>query len=169
MLQVFVAATYAQSVRAQSNMTTNRHKRIILISGTTILLLAVLIVSYLGHRNNEVARERMKFEAYSKPVPIGGWSSIKDSIKYPELFYRAGLEGDAYVMVVIDSNGVTKYVRVEPSYPFADTIRSTLQGVKWYPGRRKGKNVIDSADLSIHFVAKVMGDRAFIVQPPFER
>jgi hypothetical protein len=147
-------------------MSIQKRKQIILVTSASLLLLAGLIVGYIGYKNNEAAKNKMKLEIYSKLVPIDGWGTIKNSIKYPEVFYRSGIDGDVYVMVVVDSSGVTRSVRVEPEYPFADTIKSSLQGIKWYPSRRKGKKIIDSIDLSIHFSSRIPLERIFVIDSP---
>ena len=145
-------------------MTTQQKNRNFFIAVGLISLLVFSIAFYLGSIANKAAIDKREKEINSEPIPIEGWSVIKKSIKYPEMFYRAGVDGVADVMFRIDSLGVVKNIRIRANEAvFEDTIRFYLQNVKWLPAKRKGQNVEDSIECSIHFDSKNFGERFIII------
>lgn len=117
-------------------------------------------VIYLGRRNGEVVPdiEKMKREQAKSdfddpvegiffvsveemPSPIGGIKAIQNSIVYPELAKRAGIEGRVYVKAYIDSTGVV--VKTELIRGIGggcdEVAMDAVKKVRFTPGRQRGK------------------------------
>ena len=71
--------------------------------------------------------------------PEIGWDSLKSLIVYPEIARRAGIEDIARVSVEIDSLGNVTSVDFGGYGIFSNSVKSTLQKVKWIPETYNGK------------------------------
>lgn len=75
--------------------------------------------------------------------PIGGYQALQDSIEYPMLLWKAGIESFLKVTVELDSMGTVLSVHFDhlmgKSFSRADSfffpsISYAIQSVKWSPG-----------------------------------
>ena len=75
--------------------------------------------------------------------PIGGYQALQDSMKYPNLFWKAGIESFLKVTVELDSTGVLLSVHFDPlmgkvlsraDSTFCYVISHAIESVKWNPG-----------------------------------
>jgi hypothetical protein len=77
------------------------------------------------------------------PSPIGGYQALQDSMKYPALFWKAGIESFLKVTVELDSMGTVLSVHFDPlmgkvlsraDSTFCHVISYAIESVKWNPG-----------------------------------
>ena len=75
--------------------------------------------------------------------PIGGYQALQDSIKYPALFWKAGIESFLKVTVELDSMGTVLSVHfdhlmgkslIRADSTFFHAIINAIESVKWSPG-----------------------------------
>lgn len=75
--------------------------------------------------------------------PIGGYQALQDSMKYPNLFWKAGIESFLKVTVELDSTGAILSVHFDPlmgktlsraDSTFCYVISHAIESVKWNPG-----------------------------------
>ncbi len=98
------------------------------------IALSVLIVSCVS------SEDTPKLKVAS---PIGGYQALQDSIKYPRLFWKAGIESFLKVTVELDSMGTVLSVHLDPlmgktlsraDSTFCHVISHAIESVKWNPG-----------------------------------
>jgi hypothetical protein len=75
--------------------------------------------------------------------PIGGYQALQDSIKYPTLFWKAGIESSLRVTLELDSMGTVLSVHfdhlmgkslIRADSTFFHTVINAIESVKWSPG-----------------------------------
>lgn len=96
--------------------------------------LSILIVSCVSSEN----KPKLKVAS-----PIGGYQALQDSMKYPNLFWKAGIESFLKVTVELDSTGAILSVHFDPlmgktlsraDSTFCYVISHAIESVKWNPG-----------------------------------
>jgi len=88
--------------------------------------------------------------------PVIGWDALKDSMFYPEILRRAGVEGAAYVYGVIDSTGsiesVTIYANMER---FKESVRKAIYSTKWHTPKHQKWTLAFNVHFFISGVSRV--------------
>ncbi len=92
------------------------------------------------------------------PELIGGYASIVNAIKYPEIARKAGVEGRVFVEFVVDEQGNTYNVKITPGRGIGagcdeEAIR-VVKEAKFTPGKQRGKAVKVRMSLPITFKLK---------------
>jgi protein TonB len=82
-------------------------------------------------------------------------SYIRDSIQYPELELREGIEGTLYVTFVVEENGALSDIKIlrgiSGGQGYNDAAIKVLEGMpKWTPGIYHGEKVRVRMNLPIH-------------------
>lgn len=127
-----------------------------------------LISSPLGSGINE--GRRMKYIVFSIIIgcnlllsqtsnsnegsPEIGWDSLKSLIKYPEIARRAGVQGNASVMVEIDSLGNAVDVIVCAYEILQPAIINVAKKIKWIPRSHYGRSLATTSYFEIEFKLK---------------
>jgi len=90
------------------------------------------------------------------PCPIQGISTLIDSIKYPELAFRAGLEGHLLLTATVDIQGIPRNIKIKRSDApiFEDACISALSKSKFQPAELIGHLVESKIAISILFRLK---------------
>jgi len=90
------------------------------------------------------------------PYLIQGISALIDSIKYPELALRAGLEGHLLLIATIDTQGIPRNIKIKRSDApiFENVCISTLSKSKFQPAELTGHLVESKIAISILFKLK---------------
>jgi len=87
------------------------------------------------------------------PRPVFGWDSLQQSIKYPEIAQRAGLDGLFFITVSIDSvgnvTGIADSSLIEILRP---SVEHAIRSAKWYPGEKNKKPVAAMVHIPLYFV-----------------
>ena len=85
---------------------------------------------------SDVAKHISKFPT-KPPCPIGGYSVLQDSIKYPTISWKAGMAGVLWVSVVVDSEGTVVSVdfgqQDNVHIPFSSAVELGVRSVEWNP------------------------------------
>lgn len=87
------------------------------------------------------------------PELIGGFHSIQEKIKYPEIAKRAGIEGNVYVLALIDENGEVANARIIKGIGGGcdEAALNAVKAVKFIPGKKDGKPVKVQVSIPIAF------------------
>jgi hypothetical protein len=88
----------------------------------SVLTIALLVMS-----------SRSSGQQIEKLFPEVGWDSLYRSITYPELALRAGLEGQVWANMCIDSSGAVDSITTswKGSEIFVKPVLKALQSVHW--------------------------------------
>lgn len=96
----------------------------------------------------EVSQKRSAqttFQAYDKPpTPVGGFAAIQQSLEYPEIARRAGIEGRVVLNILVDQEGSIESVKVLKSLGDNGCDEAAIQAVKavdWQPATQNGNPV----------------------------
>lgn len=76
------------------------------------------------------------------PVPIGGYEALAENIEYPEMAYKAGLEGTVLVKTLIDENGQVRETVAVGGSPRTGMIEAACEGIqrtRFEPARQYGR------------------------------
>jgi TonB family protein len=96
-----------------------------------------------------------------QPELIGGIEGLKQRINYPELQRRAGVEGQAIVQFVVDTDGSVTNAELVRSAGNDGLDRAALEAVegsRFRPGRQQGEPVKVRFLLPVRFALPADGD-----------
>jgi len=85
------------------------------------------------------------------PEPVEGWDVIQESITYPILARRAGVESAFNAIFRIDTPGNVKNLEIKPlshdnfaknDYLLLETVKQNLSKIKWIPAQWQGEKIV---------------------------
>lgn len=87
------------------------------------------------------------------PEPIGGISAVQNSVEYPEMARRAGIEGRVTVQFIVNENGDVENARVVRGIGGGcdEAALEAVRKAKFKPGKQRGRPVPVQFALSINF------------------
>lgn len=87
------------------------------------------------------------------PEPIGGIAKIQNSVKYPEMARRAGIEGRVTVQFIVNEQGRVENAQVVRGIGGGcdEEALKAVQRAKFKPGMQRGRPVRVQFALSINF------------------
>ena len=94
--------------------------------------------------------------AEEMPQIEGGLSALLQSITYPQIAKKAGVEGTVYVQFVVDKQGTVRDARIMKGIGAGcdeEALRA-LQSVTFTPGRQRGKPVAVRMSIPVKFKLK---------------
>ena len=87
------------------------------------------------------------------PRPVFGWDSLQQSIRYPEIAQRAGLDGLFFITVSIDSVGnVTGIADSSIIEILRPSVEHAIRSAKWFPGEKNNRPVAAMVHIPLYFV-----------------
>ena len=100
------------------------------------------------------------------PRPVFGWDSLQQSIRYPEIAKRAGIQGLFYVTVLVDSVG---NVRSVEDTSLVEILRSpvehAIRSTKWFSGfNKKNTSVTATVRIPIYFFFENFGPQPLLIR-----
>ena len=120
-------------------------------------------------------------EDYTQASPIIGWDSLRSIIErpenYPEILRRAGVAGNIYLSLLIDSTG--NLLKLEPAYSYLSKVDSfnykylipvvekMLDSVKWKPSYKNFEPINDKIYRYFSFILINDKDRGFNILAPY--
>lgn len=126
---------------------------------------------------------QIKSEEFIKAHPVIGWDSLKTIIErpenYPSILQMAGVTGDFYLSLLIDSTGALSNVEPANGYKYmtpSDSItcknyiiplvKKILRPVKWIPCYLGGRPITRKIYLSFNFFLFDEKDKGFNIMAP---
>ncbi|NIR47191.1 TonB family protein [candidate division KSB1 bacterium] len=94
----------------------------------------------------------------SPPAPVGGYSSIRRNLIYPQKALDAGIEGTVVIAVLIDKNG--NAIKTEilkdsgKDVGFEQAAQKAVTAVKWHPAMQREHRVKIWLTIPIRFILK---------------
>ncbi|MEX0721219.1 MAG: energy transducer TonB [Balneolaceae bacterium] len=87
------------------------------------------------------------------PEPIGGIAAIQNSVKYPEMARRAGIEGRVTVQFIVNENGEVENAQVVRGIGGGcdEEALKAVRNADFKPGMQRGRPVRVQFALSINF------------------
>lgn len=87
------------------------------------------------------------------PEPIGGIAKIQNSVKYPEMARRAGIEGRVTVQFIVNEQGRVENAKVVRGIGGGcdEEALKAVRAAKFKPGMQRGRPVRVQFALSINF------------------
>ena len=119
---------------------------------------------------------------YKEAYPVIGWDSLKTIIEkpenYPENLRRAGITGDLYLALLIDSTGTLEKVEPAGGYKYVfkldsinyhfliPIVEKILSPIKWIPCFLNGKPITHKIYRSFNFIMIDIKDKGFNILAP---
>ncbi len=141
-----------------------------------LLTIILILISF-----NSFAQ--IKSEEYKRAYPVIGWDSLKTIIErpenYPLILRRAGISGDYYLSLLIDSTGTL--LKVEPAYGYKylkkwdstacknniiPLVEKILNPIKWVPCYLGERPITHKIYLSFNFIMIDEKDKGFNILAP---
>lgn len=142
----------------------------------------ILLLTFIFILTSSNSFSQVESEGFKEAYPVIGWDSLKTLIEkpenYPENLRRAGITGNIYLSLQIDSTGTL--VKVEPAYGYKyvaklDSIHyhflillveKILSPIKWVPSYKDNKSITDKIYRSFNFIMIDEKDRGFNILAP---
>jgi protein TonB len=93
-------------------------------------------------------------EGEQPPVPIGGYEALAANIEYPDMAYKAGMEGKILVKVWINEDGQVTSTEVLEGSSKTGMVEAACEGLKrtrFEPARQHGRPMATSILIPIVF------------------
>jgi len=88
------------------------------------------------------------------PTPLGGYTGLREKIKYPEFARMAGFESCVVVRAYIDAGGHVRECQMiegPENFGFDDTIIKAIKNTGWTPAIYDGKATPSNLDITFQF------------------
>ncbi|KAA3609320.1 MAG: M56 family peptidase [Calditrichaeota bacterium] len=96
--------------------------------------------------NSELKKVKNFVEFDKAPAPVGGFKTIQENLKYPELARKAGIEGRVILNVLVGVDGKVKETQIlkniaDGNNGCAEAAVAAVEATEWTPAEQKGKPV----------------------------
>ncbi len=93
------------------------------------------------------------------PQPVGGFKSVQQNLKYPELARKAGIEGEIVIQVFFGADGKIKNTKILKDIGAgndgcAEAAVAAIKETEWIPAKKNGKSVETWVGIPVIFKLK---------------
>ena len=118
-------------------------------------ILFFAILALFTFENQCVAQQGNEYLAFADkmPEPVGGLTSIYQTIQYPETAKKAGIQGKVYVLAFINENGGVDDVKLIKGIGAGcdEAAIEAVKKAKFTPGKMGGNSAKVKLSLQIQF------------------